>query len=244
MDFSGGSSGSSSAVDGGGTDPTDPTDPDEKTETDPLEEDLVGDYDFSVETGEYEISGAVETEGIAGPAIEFDRYDDYVIIPDSEALDLSEAGSLSVWIKAASHRPYAGVLHKGEKKDFSDETWTLQFWGTGIIAILVRGEDGSLLKVQSTITMNTDEWYHVSATWDTEEVSLYINGSLDGCLENTVDPIRTSDGGLVIGAQLSETYSDSYGHIGFDGIIDEVKIFSRVLDADEVMALYDSVTVE
>jgi len=224
--------GGGSGQDGSGTD---------GTEADP---DLVADLGFEQgqDGGQYVIVGAAWTEGLVGDALEFDGYDHYVAVPDSEALSLREAGSVEAWIRADSHRGFAGVLHKGEKKDFSDEAWTLQFWGSdGTLSVIIVGDDGTLLRLDSTFTLNTGEWYHVAATWDTESLRLYINGSENNSRTNTVGPVRVTDGRLIIGAQLAELYNGTYGHVGFDGVIDEVAVYSRVLTPQEILAHFEAV---
>ena len=117
----------------------------------------------------------------------------------------------------------------------------LQFWGSdGTVCVIIFGTDGSMLKVDSSFTLNTGEWYYVTATWDLEKVTLYINGFEDNSSLNTVGEVRVSDGGLVIGAQLTEPLG-SYSHVGFDGFIDEVEILERVLTPEEVQDRFDAV---
>jgi hypothetical protein len=235
-----GGSGSSSGSDDGSTQGS--------VDNEPVEEEgLVTDFDFEEgeEGADYQIVGASWTEGIVGDGLMFNGYDQYVHVPNDESLALSIAGTVACWIKANSHKPYAGVLHKGEKKDFSDEAWTIQFWGSdGTIAVIIVGTDGTLLMVTSTFTLNVDEWYFIAATWDLDTVTLYINGQENISKENTVGEVRATDGGLIIGAQLSEPYNGSYGHVGFDGIIDEVVVFDRVLSPDEILQRFDAVMAQ
>ena len=198
-------------------------------------------FEEGEEGAEYEIFGAGWTEGIVGDALAFNGYDQYVLVPNDESLALSTAGTVGVWIKADSHKAYAGVLHKGEMKDFSDEAWTIQFWGSnGQIAVIVVGTDGTLLSVMSTFNLNVGEWYFIAATWDLEKVTLYINGLENNSKDNTVGEVRVTEGGLVIGAQLSEPYNASYGHVGFDGAIDEIFVFDRVMTPEEILERYDA----
>jgi len=215
-------------------------------DTQPLEEEEEGFVaGFGFEEGEegtaYDIIGAGWTDGIVGDALDFNGYDQYAYVPNNESLALSTAGTIGVWIRADSHKAYAGVLHKGENKDFSDEAWTLQFWGSnGQIGVIVVGTSGTLLKVMSTFNLNVGEWYFIAATWDLEKVTLYINGQENSSKDNTVGEVRVTDGGLVIGAQLSEPYNASYGHVGFDGAIDEVFVFDRVMTPEEVLERFDA----
>ena len=215
-------------------------------DTAPLEEEEQGFVaGFGFEEGEegttYEIIGAGWTDGIVGDALDFNGYDQYVYVPNDESLALSTAGTVGAWIKADSHKAFAGVLHKGENKDFSDEAWTIQFWGSdGQIGVIVVGTGGTSLMVMSTFNLNVGEWYFVTATWNLEKVILYINGQENNSMDNTVGEVRVTDGGLVIGAQLSEPYDASYGHVGFDGAIDEVFVFDRVMTPEEILERFDA----
>ncbi|HUV09129.1 MAG TPA: LamG domain-containing protein [Spirochaetia bacterium] len=236
-----------SLIDGGGSgDGTGETPGDGPTEEGlpaPEEEGLVAGFTFEQggDDSSFEIVGATWTEGLNGTALMFNGYDNFIRIEDSDGLDLSTAGTVEAWIKASSHKPYAGIVHKGEKRDFSDESWMLQFWGSdGTVAVIVTSPDGTLLEVFSTFQLDLDEWYHVAATWDSDRVVLYINGQENNSRPNTVGEIRATDGGLIIGAQLSEPYNSTYGNIGFDGVIDEVNVFDRALTPEEILYRYDA----
>ena len=157
-------------------------------------------------------------------------------------MNLSTGGSLEVLIKADTNRVWAGVLHKGEKKDFSDEAYSLQFWGSEKkISIYLLNDSLNSLLLKSTDELELNTWYHIVATWDSENVKLYINGELNNSMANTIGEVRTTEGGLVIGAQLSEKYSDSYGNVGFDGIIDLVRIYNRALLDSEILSNYNEI---
>ncbi|HOP62661.1 MAG TPA: LamG domain-containing protein [Spirochaetota bacterium] len=192
---------------------------------------------------EYTLFGAVLTEGLSGNALQFDGYDDYVLVPDSDVLTLSEAGTIEVVLKVIAHTPYAGIVHKGVMRDFSDEAYSLQYWGNdGTLRFLITGESGVYSYTNSASKLVPGEWYHITATWDLTEVKLYINGALAGSSVNNTGPVRDSDGGLVIGAQLTDQlYNSTYRNIGFNGIIDRVQLFSSALDSDQVLSRYNTV---
>jgi hypothetical protein len=187
------------------------------------------------------IVGATWAEGIRGSALAFDGYEQYVTVPDSASLTLAETGTIEAWIYAYAHTNCGGVLHKGEKPDFTDESWSLQFWGTGgQLALFLTNEAGTALSVMSTVNLATGQWYHVAATWDAATVRLYINGQENAAAANTIGLVRHSDGRLIIGAQLSVPYDETYGHVGFNGLIDEVRVLDHALSAAEILAEYES----
>jgi len=188
---------------------------------------------------------AVWEEGKVGTALDFspgaDGLGGYVQVPDSDLLDLTIAGTVEAWIYADALTPSqcAGIVHKGDEANFSDEAYSLQFWSGNSIALLVNNGSSYDL-VQSTTNLVTGQWYHVVGSWDASGMKIYLNGELNN--SNTAQAIaQNSSGALNIGAQLSESYSSFHKNMGFDGTIDEVKIYDRAISADEIKASYDSI---
>jgi prepilin-type N-terminal cleavage/methylation domain-containing protein len=179
-------------------------------------------------------------EGIVGGAIDFGGYDEYLTIPDDPAFDLSTEGTIQAWINPDRYVPYAGIVHKGENADFSDEAYTLQFWGTnGRVRFAIYNEKGDTLILDSKVSPPLGEWSHVAATFNEDTVTLYINGEPVVTKPNTIGVVRNTDGDLQIGAQLTEDYDRKYGHFGFDGGIDEVGIDGKALTPEEIRELYE-----
>ena len=185
------------------------------------------------------IGNAVWTGGKVGDALHFDGVDSRVSIPDSPALDLTTSGTVGAWIYMDSITPFGGIIHKGDKTDFSDETYTLQFW-TGNTAILgITDNAGTLHMVQTNTVFSPNTWYYVVGTWDSTGMSIYVNGTLDRSTTNT-GVARTSAGSLNIGAQTSTYYNGTYHNFPFQGNIDEATIQNRALTPDEIKLYYIS----
>lgn len=212
-------------------------------------EDITGIWNFDgSESGDYTVFEAVPVTLPSGTALQFDGYDDYVSIPDNDALTLAKAGSIEVMVKVISHRPYAGIVHKGVKTDFSDETFSLQYWSTpGKLRFIVTNINGNSSWVDSKTTLQLDKWYHIVATWDVAaaKIRIYINGVLDKEGTITTGDCRDSDGALIIGAQLP-VYSgvSGWGNLGFNGLIDRVQLLSRALTPEEIADHYAAFTEE
>lgn len=85
----------------------------------------------------------------------------------------------------------------------------------------------------STATLSTATWYHIVVTYDQSNIRLYLNGSLDGSPQaNTAD---VADEG-----QVFEVGRSQGSGLYWDGGIDELGIWKRVLSLGEVQDLYNS----
>jgi hypothetical protein len=85
----------------------------------------------------------------------------------------------------------------------------------------------------SATIISANRWYHAAITYDGTNGRLYINGVLDSNYPQAMakDAITT----IYIGSSGWPTEL-------FDGVIDEVVVFKRVLNNDEIKALYTSGT--
>jgi type II secretory pathway pseudopilin PulG len=182
------------------------------------------------------IGNAVWMTGKVGDALHFDGVDSRVSVPDSPTLDLTTAGTVGAWIYMDAITPFGGIIHKGDRTDFSDEAYTLQFW-TGNTIIL--GLNDGQYMVQTTTAFSPNTWYYVVGTWDSTGMRIYVNGALNNSTTNTGVAINSA-GSLNIGAQTSTYYDGTYHNFPFQGIIDEATIYSRSLNSDEIKLYYNS----
>jgi len=207
-------------------------------------EDIAGLWNFEYPSdGSYHVFEAVQAPGPTGNALQFDGYNDYLRVPDSDVLTLGAAGTVEavVWINA--YTPFAGIVHKGVNTDFSDEAYSLQFWTPdGLLRFSIFNDAGVYTFVDSPGVLNIGQWYHLVGVWDTSRLVMYINGVEAAATPNTAGAVRNTDGDLVIGAQLTDAYINStWRNLGFSGIIDKVQIYNRALTAEEILASYNSI---
>jgi hypothetical protein len=90
--------------------------------------------------------------------------------------------------------------------------------------------DGNNTSGISNTTLATGNWYHVAMSVDRLKTRLFINGTLDQ--EVASNGSIPSTGDISIGA-------DPDGTDGWDGILDEVRIYGRSLSDKEVKDLYN-----
>ncbi|SNS09536.1 Concanavalin A-like lectin/glucanases superfamily protein [Humidesulfovibrio mexicanus] len=168
------------------------------------------------------------------PALNFDGNNDVAFAPSSPATAPGESGTVSAWYSIPTlPGAYAGLVHKGERDDFHDESYSLQMYGYGVMALVVRQSNSRTVMVQTNVTAGTG-WHHVAATWTPSELLIYIDGELKGRTENTNGyAARASSGGLVIGAQAFDTADESADYV-FKGRLSRVAIYNRALSPLEV----------
>ncbi|MEP0842070.1 MAG: LamG domain-containing protein [Phycisphaerae bacterium] len=177
--------------------------------------------------------------GKVNNGLKFSNATSYVSVNDHNALDLGQSGTLAIWFKMDTFKPFAGLIHKGVKTNFSDEAYTLQFWNDNKLYFGVGGTTGASSGTLSSNTpISNNQWYHVVATWDSTGMKLYLNGSLNASNSRAVNAMNSA-GALILGAQLPVAYNSTYKNLTFNGTFDEAFVLNRALSASEVTSLYN-----
>lgn len=176
---------------------------------------------------------------------------EYLSIADASqsGLDLSNAFSISFWVKAESLAGTDYVLYKGKTDGNIRAYWVVLSGDTSTAQICVAVSDDGTTNAGHYVTYGTTSsdfpgvgtFYHIVITFttSTEACAVYLNGVskattlIDG--SSVGASIYNSAGSFKIGCRET-TVPTGF----FDGIIDEVGIWSRVLSSTEVTALYNS----
>jgi hypothetical protein len=166
-------------------------------------------------------------------ALSFAATNAAVVVPGGGVLaDLSRTGvTVAAWIKPAS----AGGGGKG--RILHKTNWMLYMGSASTVLFTADNWTTQFAQRTSTASITLNTWQHVAATWDGSQsgsaIHIYVNGVL-------------ADGASVDGA--GTTVSDAaqalyLGNIpgsltrGFDGTLDDVRVYNRVLTASEIQAL-------
>lgn len=171
------------------------------------------------------IHGATWIDGLSGSALSFDGIDDYVEIPS--LLTFSEI-TFSAWIKIEdvyinNHRIF--TIDDGEDPGYH----YFSIEGTSMQTITVYIDGVEFLDFEYQI--NPFLWTHIAVTYDCTNAKIYKDGVL---VETGVKSASPRTGILYIGG----VDSPNYGAQIWEGIIDEVSIYNRVLTANEIKELY------
>jgi glucose/arabinose dehydrogenase len=149
----------------------------------------------------------------------------HVIVPDDPTLDLTTAGTISAWVQSTGSLDWAGIVHKGQNPDFSDEAFSFQ-GANGVPALYLNSASASQT-FTATGTPTGGVWHYLAVTWGATGVQFYVDGALSSSSATVPLTLRNSVGPLVIGSQ----YPNGFPLLG---LIDEVRVYNRALTIVEV----------
>lgn len=178
------------------------------------------------------VNGPARVMGKIGSALRFDGVDDYVNVPDSASLDVSNRMTLSLWFK-----PNVLLNSFSGRKDLLRKLnayWLIIGYPQSDGRLSFVFNSGSPLVKSVTSAWQTNVWYHAAATYDGAQLRLYINGVLEASAPTAVPAVAN-------GAALQFGGNSDHG-IYFPGCIDDVRLYNAALSAVEVASLFASGT--
>ncbi len=219
-----------------------------------LAADVSGNNNNIVYAGNFGGSGPTissDTEAGAGSAsLDSGSY----LIPTNQLLPtLAGSFSISLWVNTTQDN--------GDPYDYA-------FNGDGIISADVGGIANDLVPValtggqvafntgnpdggyddtiNSSATVNDGLWHHVvvSRNQTTGEKNIYVDGVLDTSDFDTTnllnDPQLLTIGAISDASNPDPSSPDYYGYNGYQGLLDDIQIYNRVLTSNEVSFLYNN----
>lgn len=159
-------------------------------------------------------------------AFNFDGADDGITVPHAGAINLTGTGmTLSAWVTAPAPGAGDGLIVKSD--DFGDG-YGMYYDGANLCVFVT---DESLHRACAAFGASAS-FRHVAATYDGTNLKLYVSGTEVASTAVAVN-ITASASDLRIGGNPDHS-SPGY----WQGVIDEVAIYSRGLGATEVSDLY------
>lgn len=197
-----------------------------------LHESLAGYWSFDEGKGDYvhDLSGKYEepgviakaewTEGVSGSALDFDKLGNvYVGMSD---FYVSDGATISMWLKPSDLSGFGVIIAKGPKEAGHFEIYSKD--GN----LLVFSPDVGDLALKVNMSSMVDTWNHFAFIINQSRIMTYVNGELAST--TAVGRFKDVDGDLAIGALADAS-------LPFGGAIDEVYLFERELDVDEISYL-------
>jgi len=171
-------------------------------------------------------------------SLTFDGVDDYVEVPDSSSLDLTNKVTIEAWINPQSYPFYPGIVCKGNVGNYGESYCLFLEDGTGRLGFLLNsdGTSGGRTIIysppisQSTLT-------YAAVTYDGATMRMYINGA-EVSNDVHIGGIFTTDYPVVIAK--AERENSPYPTTFFNGILDEPRIWNIALTTDQIQSIYQA----
>ncbi len=158
----------------------------------------------------------------------------YVEVPHAASLDMGSSDwTVEAWIQTSSDSR-GGIVRKNAIGNWQP-AYDLEMQSSGRIRWLI--DDGTnSASLTSSVTINDGQWHHIVATRNGGTIELYIDGSLDSsAAAGTVGAVTTGNE-LYIGCMADGSPPP---YLGFEGAIDDVRIYDDALSAADVQNNYN-----
>ncbi len=219
-----------------------------------VDDGLIGYWTFDEAGGKYAFDGSDNSryarlsegaalafnEGKIGGALKNDGSKQNATVVDSAALlNGLNAFSLCLWVKSNGTNTDRGFIN-GRTPNNEDDIFGFRYnkdgWGGGqrnVIRAGITTTSGSH-SLESSGNVQTKEWQHLAFTWRSgAPMKLYINGVLDNpsFIQPAISGTLSNVDKLVIGRGGKDRSR------GWNGLIDDVRLYNKVLSAREIAKL-------
>ena len=200
--------------------------------------DLVGYWSFDEGSGSTAYDTHMWTTGKRGGAIYVDGSNDYVEFESSEVFNITDEITLLAWVNPSNYteKTYAGIVFKANTVEAqggcgTNYALTTYYWDPKPDFFVTTTGGSTCQHKAGNTDMEIGGWYFIAGTYDsgTGQVKAYLDGTPDGSgtydgeITNSPYPIR-------VGRGLHY----------FNGIIDEVFIYSRAMSDEEIQIIYQA----
>ena len=185
-----------------------------------------------------------DRKGSPDGAILLNGINDYFFIPDN-ALLRPDSITISLWVRPITTNSPMQLFNKSRFSDSAFEQYAAQLKpsetgnGQKIVTAFKQGTDCQIAKGWQEVSLYSNflpnTWHHFTFTLGGKTAKLYMDGQLFGSNNNlTGSGLATCTGGeLRFGLQVKD-----YEYF-FNGAMDDIRIYRRVLSDNEIKNLYN-----
>jgi hypothetical protein len=154
-----------------------------------------------------------------------------------------KGGTISVWINL-DHRVYAGKGNDANPiivtKNYPGDDYYCSYGLyydclTKRLGVASQKDSTQNVSIMSVDEAEFNKWYHLVVTYDNKYMAFYVNGQLQQQALKGYETIFLKTDSVVVGNNANKK-NDRWSQ----GIVDDIQIFHRVLNAKEVKELYEA----
>ncbi len=188
-------------------------------------------------TGTY-FGGPVPVPGKVAGALSFDGADDYVQVADHPELNFGSGDfSIDAWILTNDSMDVGTIVDKRTGTNSVPLGYELYIWNGGL-GFQLAAPLGNYQNFNSSAFVADGEWHHIAVTVarnDSSGLKFYVDGNLVATRDPT--PYNSSLTNTAVFRIASHSY-DQDPNFMFEGIVDELELFNRVLTPAEVQLIW------
>jgi hypothetical protein len=191
------------------------------------------------------VNGATFASGEVGQAFTFDGVSSYVSVPRSASLDLGGQFTIEFWMKPDSSNPMTS-----DQGLVASDFWLVEIsegyqTQMGVNFCVSTNSGSSFVRTSEANSGGTvvtaGAWHHVAAVYDGSHLTLYVDGTAGNPITctGTVSAMLTNSF-VTFGSEDGRTSCSSCTNRYFNGLIDEITLYTRALSGDEIQSIYNA----
>ena len=179
---------------------------------------------------------------LGGCCLDFDNNDDYVNIGSNQVLYQTGSVTVAAWVKLRDNSIASHIFSSWHGGQWSGYNLLASYYPEGYPVFYV-GHSNALnqnIGVRSDIYIGDNQWHHIAGVFDANAqiAAIYIDGvkrNEESTNFNTLGYPNNQCSTMTIGLDCSSPNGSYYD---FNGMIDEVVVYSRALSDEEIYNLY------
>ena len=177
-------------------------------------------------------NGTSYAPGEVGFAFSFNGVNQYVSVPHSPSWDFDgNAFTIELWAMFNSVGGWQTFVADDDGSgNYNKWFFSIGYGGSGLA--FCKNNYGQITGLHS-FSPTVNQWYHIAITRAGSIWTFYVNGSAIGA-DTDSSVLQTTTAPLTIGQAEGQGY--------FNGLLDEIQIYSRALSASEIQAIYQAGT--
>ena len=165
-----------------------------------------------------------------------DGTDDWIHVP-SNVVDGLDDFSLAVWFKTSSDKSQQEIF-QALGSSSSDDELEIYLKDDDKVVIKIKGSSQEL---NSNVELTNNNWHHLVVTRASTEVCLFIDGVEQECGSSVTGVLSVPNANAIVIGQEQDSFGGNFSTSqNFIGLLDEFKIFSSRISADDIDDIYQN----